>query len=147
VQATLGTPVPEGPTPADLEARARDLEATVEPDRWRPDESAVRRTAEKARRGEPLSTQEVDLLLKAAIFTVREELAQNRAGLRADDVCGACADASRSAMHALRDLGIDVDAMVRHQATRLFHDGGEDTGATNHAFMVVQMPDGRRYLI
>src|SRR5262249_40947642 len=118
----------------------------------------VQSVAQKAARGEALSSAESELLLtqttvdtRLAILARRNHMAelQGRPPLSLEEgwspqsVSGSCGLGQDLSNLRLRELGVDPDKIFLHQAADAFP--GPDT--YRHAFTVAQMPDGKSYLV
>jgi hypothetical protein len=98
------------------------------------------------RPGEQLSARDTEVLLQHAAYSSRHAI--GRATTRpepysADCIAGACGFGQAATYFALREAGVPAANLHTHQAATTF--AGQ--GAYNHAFLVVEMPNGKRYLV
>lgn len=98
--------------------------------------------------GEKLSSEDVRLLLEDTVDATRkgllnsgEEMGVARDQLfQPEHIAGFCEMAEGMAWHHLKKLGVPESSLRSNQAQELF-------GQYRHAFLVTEMPDGKRYLL
>ncbi len=101
----------------------------------------------KASAGQPLSDAEAEALLSQVVFDTRRVLLAQKGSLAWDVVLGQCGDATVEATRGLIALGVDPQAILQHQAEYLFREQGEARPNIRHVFAVVELGNGKRYLI